>query len=113
MIVSTSKLKSWQGLWPIVYLDDRTNTIFACGSELGAFFTIPRSEAYWIEVSNKPQRGEWVEGEVRVSDYTGQVQWRTDGGEWGVFHVLAQHFLRHHFKLSEKPKHLWCRLVYE
>ena len=112
MIVSTGKLHPWGGRHPPDYLDNHQGFAFVCGNITRCFFEIPKSNSYWMEVSDKPQRGQWVEGEIKT-DGGIHILWRADGGNWRPLCGSAEDFLRRHFKLSEKPTRLWCRLLYE
>lgn len=112
MIVSTGKLRKKIWLTLGGSLENSRGYLFVCCGKLKKFFNVPESGAYWLEVSDERQRGRWVVGEVKVAA-DGIVVWRVSGGHWGDMYWAAQRFLRRHFKLSEKPKRLWCRLVYE
>lgn len=106
MIVSTGKLT-----FDLGELQNSDGDAFACGHYLDKLFDIPRAKAYWFEVSDKPQRGEWIKATLTLES-DGDVTWQAEGW-YGWFYPPAIRFLRRHFKLSEKPKRLWCRLVYE
>ncbi len=111
MIVSTGKLKRRSRSIGDSDLENNRNSLFACCRTLEDFFKIPLVPAYWMEVSDVRQRGEWVAGEVMVT--MGSVVWRVDGRTWGRLWSAADRFLRRHFKLTKKPTRLWCRLLYE
>ncbi len=112
MIVSTGRLrmKLWFGGY--ADLENSGGNSVVCFAILGKFFNIPKGTAYWLEVSNTPQHGDWVMAEV-VSRPHCAVMWRPTGGRWRGLYESGERFLLRHFKLSEKPTRLWCRLVYE
>ena len=111
MIVSTGKLAR-EDHWGYFNLDNRHGNGVVCCRILARFFNIPKGTAYWMEVSDTRQHGDWVGGEVRLLA-CGVVDWRVGEGKWHGFFFTAERFLRRHFKLTKKPKRLWCRLLYE
>lgn len=107
MIVSTGKLRP-----SYCHLENSHGKEFVCFSYLLTLFDIPSATAYWLEVSDRRQGGQWAGGLVKV-DHGNEIVWRADGRDWKGLHYPAQRFLRRHFKLTTKPKRLWCRLMYE
>ncbi len=110
MIVSTDKLQ-YMLVGGVYALANRHGKAIVCCAFLRGFIEIPDATAYWMEVSDTRKHGEWVSGEVWMCD-EGLV-WRVGNRDWWGFYTPAARFLRHHFKLSDKPKRLWCRLLYE
>ena len=111
MIVSTDKLQKQDS----DLVRDDSDRWFVCWGMLRKYFNTPPNpgrKVFWMEFSDKPQRGEWVKGEVKI-DTAGFVVWRPVNEEWGGIYSAVEEFLRKHFRLTSRPKRLWCRLVYE